>query len=69
MKRGDLVRAKYYTKQYDSRLRLKEMKEGSLGIILGFLPKQRQYDPTFAQVFVDGQTWELNVDYFERVKP
>lgn len=68
MKVGDLVRMKYHAKHYDSRLRLKEMKEGSLGIILGFLPASKQ-TPTFARVFVDGQTWELNVDYFERVEP
>ena len=68
MKVGDLVRMKYHAKQYDSRLRLKEMKEGALGIIIGFIPASKQ-TLTFAQVFVDGHTWELNVDYFERVEP
>ena len=67
MKVGDLVRMKYDARQYDSKLRVKVMKEGSLGIILGFLPKSKQ-TPTFAQVFVDGQTWELNMDYFEKVQ-
>ena len=67
MKRGDLVRMKYDSRQYDSKLRVRVMKEGSLGIILGFLPKSKQ-TPTFAQVFVDGQTWELNMDYFEKVQ-
>ena len=67
MKVGDLVRMKYDARQYDSKLRVRVMKEGSLGIILGFLPKQKQ-TPTFAQVFVDGQTWELNMDYFEKVQ-
>lgn len=63
MKVGDLVRMKYHARQYDIKLRPKEMKEGSLGIILGFIAES----PAVAQVFFDGLTWELHLDYFERV--
>jgi len=70
MKRGDLVRMKYDTKQYDTQLRVKEMKQGSLGIVLEIIPPPRasMAPTTFVQVLVDGQTWELNMDYFEKVQ-
>lgn len=70
MKRGDLVRAKYYTKQYDAKLHLKEMEAGSVGIIVEVIsgsPDKQM--PAIAQVFVDGHTWKLKLDYFERVEP
>lgn len=71
MKVGDLVRMKYEARQYDNHLRVREMKEGSLGIIIEIItppPRASKEQAPFAQVFVDGHTWELNLDYFERVQ-